>query len=159
MPLQCVNRDDSAPTLPCRVAPRCLAPRPARRSIGQEIPSHKVFEDELTFAFMDVSPISKGHALVIPKAKARNVLDASPEALAAVAVTVGRVARAAKAAFEADGVAIMQFNEAPAGQSVFHLHFHVVPRWVGVALKPHGGPMEKPEILKEHAERIRAAFV
>ncbi|MCC6736113.1 MAG: HIT domain-containing protein [Bauldia sp.] len=129
------------------------------RILRGEIPSHKVFEDAETLAFMDVSPISKGHTLVVPKVRARNVLDAPPEALAAVAVTVGKVARAAKAAFEADGVAIMQFNEAPAGQSVFHLHFHVVPRWVGVALKPHGGPMEKPEVLKEHAERIRAALV
>lgn len=129
------------------------------RILRGEIPSHKVFEDAETLAFMDVSPISKGHTLVLPKAKARNVLDASPEALAATIITVGRVARAAKAAFAADGVMIQQFNEAPAGQSVFHLHFHVVPRWVGVALKPHGGPMEKPEILKEHAERIRAAIV
>lgn len=129
------------------------------RILRGEIPSHKVFEDAETLAFMDVSPISKGHTLVVPKVRARNVLDAPPEALAAVAVTVGKVARAAKAAFEADGVAIMQFNEAPAGQSVFHLHFHVVPRWVGVALKPHGGPMEKPEVLKEHAEQIRAALV
>ncbi len=129
------------------------------RILRGEIPCRKVFEDAQTLAFMDVSPISKGHTLVLPKAKARNLLDASPEALAATIVIVGRVARAAKAAFEADGVMIQQFNEAPAGQSVFHLHFHVVPRWVGVALKPHGGPMEKPEILKEHAERIRAAFV
>ncbi|MCW5717256.1 MAG: HIT domain-containing protein [Bauldia sp.] len=129
------------------------------RILRGEIPCHRVFEDDQTLAFMDVSPISKGHALVIPKARARNILDAPPEAIAAAAVTVGRVARAAKAAFEAEGVTIMQFNEAPAGQSVFHLHFHVVPRWVGVALKPHGGPMEKPEVLKEHAERIRAALV
>lgn len=129
------------------------------RILRGEIPSHKVFEDAETLAFMDVSPISKGHTLVLPKAKARNILDASPAALAATIATVGRVARAAKAAFAADGVMIQQFNEAPAGQSVFHLHFHVVPRWVGVALKPHGGPMEKPEILKEHAERIRAAIV
>ncbi|MCW5714128.1 MAG: HIT domain-containing protein [Bauldia sp.] len=129
------------------------------RILRGEIPCHRVFEDDQTLAFMDVSPISKGHALVIPKARARNIIDAPPEAIAAAAVTVGRVARAAKAAFEAEGVTIMQFNEAPAGQSVFHLHFHVVPRWVGVALKPHGGPMEKPEVLKEHAERIRAALV
>lgn len=129
------------------------------RILRGEIPCHKVFEDDLTFAFMDISPISRGHTLVLPKARARNILDVTPDVLAATIVTVGRVARAAKAAFEAEGVAIMQFNESPAGQSVFHLHFHVVPRWAGVALEPHGGPMEKPEILGEHAERMRAAFV
>lgn len=129
------------------------------RILRGEIPCHKVFEDKLTFAFMDISPISRGHTLVLPKARARNILDVTPDLLAATIVTVGRVARAAKAAFEAEGVAIMQFNESPAGQSVFHLHFHVVPRWAGVALEPHGGPMEKPEILGEHAERMRAAFV
>lgn len=129
------------------------------RILRGEVPCHRVHEDDLTLAFMDVSPISKGHTLILPKAKARNILDVPADALAATILTVGRVARAAKAAFEAEGVQIMQFNEAPAGQSVFHLHFHVVPRWVGVAVRPHGGPMEKPEVLKEHAERIRAALV
>ncbi len=129
------------------------------RILRGEVPCHRVHEDDLTLAFMDVSPISKGHSLILPKAKARNILDVPADALAATILTVGRVARAAKAAFEAEGVQIMQFNEAPAGQSVFHLHFHVVPRWVGVAVRPHGGPMEKPEVLKEHAERIRAALV
>ncbi|MGV8840567.1 MAG: HIT family protein [Bauldia sp.] len=129
------------------------------RILRGEIPSHKVYEDADTLAFLDVSPISRGHTLIIPKARARNILDAPPEALAAVAVTVGKVARAVKAAFAADGIEVKQYNEAPAGQSVFHLHFHVVPRWVGVALKPHGGPMEKPDVLAEHAERIRAALV
>ena len=96
------------------------------RILRGEIPCHKVYEDAATFAFMDISPVSKGHVLVLPKVRARNILDAPPEALAATIATVGRIARAAKAALDAEGVTILQFNEAPAGQSVFHLHLHLL---------------------------------
>lgn len=123
-----------------------------------EIPCAKVYEDEHTLAFMDVMPQGQGHTLVIPKAPARGLLDADPASLAAVAVTVQRVARAVKAAFAADGLTVFQYNEPAGGQTVFHLHVHIVPRFDGVALKRHEGGMADPEVLKDHAARIRAAL-
>ena len=123
-----------------------------------EIPSHRVYEDADVVAFMDVMPQSNGHALVVPKAPSRNLLDADPAVLAKAIAVVQKLAVAVKKAFDADGVTVMQFNEAPAGQSVFHLHFHVIPRFEGAALKPHTGEMEKPEILAANAEKIRAAL-
>ncbi|MEQ1944302.1 HIT family protein [Mesorhizobium sp. VNQ89] len=123
-----------------------------------EIPSHRVYEDADVVAFMDVMPQANGHTLVVPKAASRNILDADPAVLSKAIGVVQKVALATKKAFAADGVTIMQFNEAPAGQSVFHLHFHVIPRVEGVALKPHTGGMEKPEILAANAEKIRAAL-
>ena len=104
-----------------------------------ELPCHKVHEDENALVMMDIFPQSKGHTLIIPKAASRNLLDADPEALAAVMPLVQRVARAAKAATGADGIRLAQFNEAPAGQTVFHLHFHIIPIYEGVALGAHGG--------------------
>jgi histidine triad (HIT) family protein len=123
-----------------------------------ELPSQTVYEDDATIAIMDIMPRADGHVLVIPKASCRNVLDAPPEALQAVALTVQRLARAVKAAFATDGITIQQFNEAAGGQVVFHLHVHVIPRFDGVAMKPHTGAMEKPELLAAHAEKIRMAL-
>src|SRR6476661_3167992 len=90
-----------------------------------EIPSARVYEDDDVVAFMDVMPQGTGHTLVVPKAASRNLLDADPATLARLIAAVQKVARAAKTAFAADGVTVMQFNEPAAGQSVFHLHFHV----------------------------------
>lgn len=123
-----------------------------------EIPSHKVYEDPEALVFMDVMPQGTGHALVVPKAPSRNLLDADAAVLARVFPLVQRVAQAAVSAFAADGVTIMQFNEAPAGQTVYHLHFHVIPRFEGVSLKPHSGTMEKPEVLAANAEKLRIAL-
>ena len=123
-----------------------------------ELPAHKVFEDSETLAFMDIMPRCEGHALVIPKTPARNVLDASPQQLAACMATAQRIARAQIKAFDAHGITIQQFNEHAGGQVVFHLHFHVLPRWDGVRLGPHTGQMEKPEVLAAAAERIRTAL-
>jgi len=123
-----------------------------------EIPSHTAYEDATALVFMDVMPQSAGHALVVPKSPYRNLLDAGPDVLASVLPLVQRVARAAKTAFAADGISIMQFNEAAGGQSVFHLHFHVIPRYDGKPLKPHTGVMEQPEILAAHAAKLRAAM-
>lgn len=120
-----------------------------------EIPCHRVYEDEHTLAFMDVMPQTDGHCLVVPKTPARNILDAAPDQLAHVIATTQRIARAAKRAFHADGVFIAQFNEAAAGQTVFHLHFHVMPRSEGVPLRPHSGKMADPATLADHAARIR----
>ena len=123
-----------------------------------ELPSQTVYEDAETIAIMDIMPRADGHVLVIPKAPCRNLLDAPAEALKAVALTTQKLARAVKAAFAADGVTIQQFNEAAGGQVVFHLHVHVMPRHDGVALRPHTGAMEKPELLASHAEKIREAL-
>lgn len=121
-----------------------------------EIPSFKVYEDEATYAFMDIMPRADGHLLVIPKTPCRNVLDASPEQLSAVIATVQKLARASKEAFDADGVTIQQFNEAAGGQEVFHLHFHVLPRHEGISMRPPG-QMGDMEVIAGHAEKIRAA--
>ncbi|CVI55448.1 HIT family protein [Agrobacterium leguminum] len=123
-----------------------------------EIPSHKLYEDEHTLAFMDVMPQAPGHLLVVPKTGSRNLLDADPEVLARTIPVVQKLAVAAKEAFDADGVFIAQFNEPAAGQTVFHLHFHVIPRKEGEPLKPHSGVMADGEILKAHAEKIKAVL-
>jgi histidine triad (HIT) family protein len=123
-----------------------------------EMPSHTVYEDADTIAIMDIMPRADGHVLVIPKTACRNVFDAPPETLKSVALSVQTLARAVKSAFNADGVTIQQFNEAAGGQVVFHLHVHVMPRHDGLALRPHTGAMEKPEILTANAEKIRMAL-
>ncbi|MBZ9677756.1 HIT family protein [Mesorhizobium sp. ES1-1] len=123
-----------------------------------EIPSHRVYEDEAIVAFMDVMPQGPGHTLVVPKAPSRNLLDADPATLDALFTVVRKVALAVKKALGADGVTIMQFNEPAAGQSVYHLHVHVIPRFDGVPLKPHTGGMEKPEVLADNAGKIRESL-
>ncbi|KQP80506.1 HIT family protein [Methylobacterium sp. Leaf117] len=123
-----------------------------------EIPAERVYEDADTLAFMDVMPQGDGHTLVIPKAPSRGLLDADPDVLAALARTVQRVARAVKAAFAADGLTVFQYNEPAGGQTVFHLHVHVVPRFEGVPLHRHSGGMADKAVLAEHAARIRAAL-
>lgn len=123
-----------------------------------EIPCHKVYEDDHTLAFMDVMPQAPGHLLVIPKVGSRNILDADPAVLAKTIATVQKLAVAAKEAFDADGVYVAQFNEAVAGQTVFHLHFHIIPRSEGAALKPHTGGMEDNAVLSANAEKVRAAL-
>ena len=123
-----------------------------------EIPAHKVYEDDHTFAFMDIMPRGDGHVLVIPKNPSRTILDVAEDDLIATILSVQKVARAAKAAMSADGVTVQQFSESAGGQVVFHLHFHVIPRFDGVPLRPHTGEMAKPEAIAEHAERIRRAL-
>ena len=120
-----------------------------------EIPSFKVYEDDETLCFMDIFPRTDGHCLVIPKTPCRNLLDATPDQLAACMKTVHTVANAAKRAFGADGITLMQFSEAAGGQEVFHLHFHIHPRHEGQPLRAPGqeGDMEA---IKKHAERIAA---
>ncbi|TWB54752.1 histidine triad (HIT) family protein [Rhizobium sp. ERR 922] len=123
-----------------------------------DIPSYRVYEDEHTVAFMDVMPQSPGHTLVVPKAPSRNIFDADPAALQQAITVVQKIAVAVREAFDADGVYIAQFNEPPAGQTVFHLHFHVIPRIEGVALKPHSGKMEDGAVLAENARKIIEAL-
>lgn len=121
-----------------------------------ELPCHKVHEDENALVMMDIFPQSKGHTLVIPKAASRNLLDADPATLSSVMPLVQRVGRAVKAATNADGVRLVQFNEAPAGQTVFHLHFHIIPVYEGVALSTHAGGKADDAELAALAKDIAA---
>ncbi|MFD1252210.1 MULTISPECIES: HIT family protein [Devosia] len=121
-----------------------------------DMPCHKVYEDETALVMMDIFPQSKGHTLVIPKAASRNLLDADPAALSALMPLVQRVAQAVKAATNADGVRLAQFNEAPAGQTVFHLHFHLIPVYEGVALGAHAGGRANDAELAALAKDIGA---
>ena len=123
-----------------------------------ELPAHKICEDAASVAIMDIMPRCNGHALVIPKSPARNILDADPAALAACLATAQRIARAQMKAFAADGITLQQFNESAGGQVVFHLHFHLLPRWEGVKLGPHTQQMAKPDVLAAHAQKIRTAL-
>lgn len=123
-----------------------------------EIPCYQVFEDADTFAFLDIMPRTPGHTLVIPKSPARNLLDIATADLAKTIQSAQKIALAAKSAFEADGITLGQFSEAAGGQEVFHLHFHVIPRKTGEPMKPPASIREAPEILEDHAKRLRAAL-
>jgi histidine triad (HIT) family protein len=122
------------------------------------MPSARVFEDEHVYAFMDVFPQAKGHTLVIPKhSVARNLLEEEPEVLSTLILGVQRVARAVRAALKPDGLVITQFNGAASGQTVYHLHFHIIPRWEGVPVGRHAsGQMADAGELKAMAEQIAA---
>ncbi len=123
-----------------------------------EIPAFKVYEDERTLAFMDAMPQSEGHTLVIPKTEARNFFDIEPETLAHLIKTTQHVAKGVRQAFEPDGVRVIQFNEPAAGQTVFHIHFHIVPCYEGRDLRHHSRDMADKTQLAEHAERIKRAL-
>jgi histidine triad (HIT) family protein len=122
-----------------------------------EIPNFTVFEDDDTLCFMDIMPRADGHCLVIPKTPCRNMLDASPEQLAACMKTVNRVSNAALKGLGADGITLQQFNEDAGGQEVYHLHFHILPRWSGVAMRPPGKMGDMDEI-GGIAQKIAAAL-
>ena len=125
-----------------------------------ELPAVKVYEDVRVLAFMDVFPQSEGHVLVISKvSQARNLIEAEPEVLQDLMLAAQRIAAAVPSALACDGVSIMQFNGAAGGQTVFHLHVHVIPRWTGRALGGHaGGQMADVDDLKATAARISAAL-
>ncbi len=123
-----------------------------------EAPCVRLYEDQTVLAFMDIMPRADGHLLVIPKSPARNMLDISSEALSAMMPAVQKLAIAAKAALGADGVSVLQFNETAGGQVVFHLHFHVIPRFEGAPLGRPGGPIVPADQLEPIAAKIRAAL-
>jgi histidine triad (HIT) family protein len=127
------------------------------KMVRGEIPSVKVYEDETVLVIMDIFPQSRGHTLVIPKSASRNLLDADPGDIALVTAYLPKLARAVKAATKADGLRVVQFNEAPAGQTVFHLHFHLIPVYEGAEPGRHasGGKADEAE-LKELAKAIAA---
>lgn len=128
--------------------------------IRGELPAAKIHEDDEVLAFMDVFPQSRGHTLVISKtSQARNILDVDPEVLTRLTLVTQKVAKAVEAALKPDGLTLMQFNGAAGGQTVFHLHFHVIPRWEGEAMKGHGqAGMADAGELKALAEKISAAY-
>jgi histidine triad (HIT) family protein len=123
-----------------------------------EIPAFKVHEDDRTLAFMDVMPQSPGHTLVIPKTEARNIFEIDGQSLAELIKVTQRIAIAVRAAFKPDGITVIQFNEPAAGQTVFHIHFHIVPNYQGQPLKSHGREMADKAVLAEHAERVKQAL-
>jgi histidine triad (HIT) family protein len=123
-----------------------------------EIPCHKVYEDEQTLSFMDVMPQSDGHTLVVPKFEACNLFELPSVQLQHVILVTQRIAVAAKQVFNADGITLMQFNGEAAGQTVFHVHFHVVPRYAGKPMLSHARGMADKEVLAKHAEHLRAAL-
>jgi histidine triad (HIT) family protein len=129
------------------------------RILRGELPAAKVYEDGVALAFLDLYPQSQGHTLVLPKVSARNLFDIEPEALQDLIVRVQKVARAVRTVLAPDGVTVMQYNGAAGGQSVFHLHFHIIPRWEGASMKGHGqaGKADNAE-LAALAQEIAAAI-
>ena len=125
-----------------------------------ELPCAKVLETEHILAFMDAFPQSEGHTLVIPKAPSRNLLDTSGKNLGRLIGATQKIATAVNEALNPDGIIVTQFNGAPAGQTVFHLHFHIIPRYAGIDLGAHGGAgaMADPDILEASAQKIRTAL-
>lgn len=128
------------------------------RILRNEIPCYRVYEDDIALAFLDIMPQADGHTLVIPKLAVRGLFDMPADAWGPFMQRVQKVSVAVKAAMGAEGLNLRQFDGAAGGQTVFHLHVHIVPRWEGVALRRHGELTERPEILKANAEKIRSAF-
>jgi len=126
--------------------------------LAGELPCHSVYSDDHCLAFMDLMPQSPGHTLVIPRAPAENLFDVPQDALRATIVATQNVAAAVKEAFAAEGVMIAQLNGAAAGQTVFHLHFHIIPRNQGADMTMHAKEMADGALLAEHAERIKACL-
>ena len=126
--------------------------------LRDEIPCVKVYEDARTLAFMDVMPEAEGHVLVVPKEPAQDIFDLSADGLTAMMATTQKVAKAVDKALAPDGILLKQYNRAPAGQSVFHVHFHIVPRREGVGLAPHGKVMVQAAVLEPIAAKIRSAL-
>lgn len=128
------------------------------RILRGEIPCVKVYEDDHSLAFMDVMPEAEGHVLVVPKESAETILDLSAKGLAAMMATTQKLARAVDEALKPDGILLKQYNRPAAGQSVFHVHFHILPRWEGKPLAPHGKVMADPKTLEPVAAKIRSAL-
>lgn len=126
--------------------------------LAGDIPCVKVYEDDKTMAFMDVMPQAEGHTLVVPKEAAQDIFDLSPEGAQALIATVQKVAKAVRQATAAPGVMLMQLNGKAAGQSVFHIHFHIIPRHHGIDLEFHERNMAAPSVLEPVAAKIRAAL-
>lgn len=125
-----------------------------------EIPAVKVYEDDEVLAFMDIFPQTRGHLLVVPKnVRARNLLELPAERVGPMMERVHKLTKAVTKALKPDGVTVTQFNGAPAGQTIFHLHVHIIPRYEGVRLAGHGhqNKADIPE-LEGIAKEIAAAL-
>lgn len=123
-----------------------------------ELPCIEIYEDEHTLAFMDIAPSVEGHVLVIPKAPAREIFDLSSDGAASLMRATLIVAKAVKKALNAPGLMLVQLNGAAAGQSIPHVHFHVLPRAGGLELDLHGRAAVDPKQLEPVADKIRAAL-
>jgi histidine triad (HIT) family protein len=121
-----------------------------------QVPSVKIYEDDAVLSFMDVMPQVEGHTLVIPKEPAMDMLDLSPEGATALMLATQRIAKAVKTALSPPGIMLMQLNGAASGQSVFHVHFHILPRHKGIDMKLHAREMVDPATLEPIAAKIRA---
>ncbi|MEY4376104.1 MAG: hypothetical protein RJB26_654 [Pseudomonadota bacterium] len=128
------------------------------RIIRGELPCVKVYEDADVLAFMDIMPQSEGHTLVVPKVAGENLLDTPPASIAAAMAVVQRLAQAAPQAFGCPGVMVAQFNGPAAGQTVFHLHFHIIPRWLDRPFGAHAQRKADPEVLAAHAAKLQQAL-
>jgi len=126
--------------------------------IAGEIPSHKVYEDDVCLSIMDIMPESRGHVLVIPKIGSRNLIDADPDVLAEIIKRVQKIAVAVKSSMQADGILLRQSNEEVAGQTVYHLHFHIIPCYAGQRRSRHGEVEVSDENLAEIATHIQEAL-
>jgi histidine triad (HIT) family protein len=125
--------------------------------IRGELPCYRIYEDDDVLAFLDLFPQSYGHSLVIPKrAAARNILEIDADNLAKVTAVVQKVAAALVEELQPDGVQLAQFNGAPAGQTVFHIHFHVIPRFSGENLGIHAAGKADPAELEKLQARLTA---
>jgi histidine triad (HIT) family protein len=131
---------------------------PFAKILRGEFPCHKVYEDDHVLAFLDIMPRVPGHTLIIPKAPARNILDIKVEDYLHVARATHKIAAALKQAFNADGVTVQQFNEPAAGQVVYHLHVHVMPRHEGVQMLPPASRKEDVKVLESNATKLAAAL-
>jgi len=123
-----------------------------------ELPSFRVYEDDQTLGILDVMPQSDGHTLILPKAPAENIFDLDPAMAAAMIRTTQTVARALRDAFHPDGMLLKQFNGEAAGQTVFHIHMHIIPVYAGQAMRRHSHGMADTAVLERHAEQIRTAL-
>jgi histidine triad (HIT) family protein len=129
---------------------------PFARILRDELPSIRVYEDEHTVALMDIMPQAEGHVLVLPKEGAAEIYELSADAAAAAIRTAQKVATAVKAVLNPPGMMIAQLNGAAAGQTVPHVHFHVIPRHDGTPLKIHAAERADLDELRALAGRIKA---
>jgi len=128
------------------------------RIVAGSAPCHRVYEDDEVLVFMDIRPVSPGHTLLIPKRHYANLFESSEDAMAAVARVSVRIANAIRTAIRPDGVFVAQTNGVAAGQTVFHYHLHLIPRWHGSGPQIHGRREAAPDVLAAQAADLRAAL-
>ena len=125
--------------------------------INGSAPAYRVYEDEATLAFLDIGPFTRGHTLVVPKIHARTLLDMAPDRAGRLMESAARVAALLRDALTPDGFTLLQANEPAGWQTVFHVHVHVIPRWVGDGIAPPAMPTRTPDDLAAVARAIVAA--